>query len=137
MTVYYLDSSALIKRVRTEDQSAALILRLDRVTENGDHLVTSALAWVEIERAIRSFAAQQPVPDIWASVEDATAGFHRVPINDQILGSAGRIGPPVLRSLDAIHLASALRCNADRLITYDRRLAEAAELVGLRVESPA
>jgi predicted nucleic acid-binding protein len=60
-------------------------------------------------------------------------------MDDPILDRAGEIGPLNLRALDAIHLASALSLGRelDALVTYDRRLASAAEAAGMVVESPA
>ena len=60
-------------------------------------------------------------------------------IDDVVVESAGRLADPLLRSLDAIHLATALliRKDVDALLTYDERLAEAARAHGLAVASPA
>lgn len=60
-------------------------------------------------------------------------------IDDVVVESAGRLADPLLRSLDAIHLATALliREDVDALLTYDERLAEAARAHGLAVASPA
>jgi predicted nucleic acid-binding protein len=66
-------------------------------------------------------------------------GVELLAIDEEVLSRASVLGPPVMRSLDAIHLASALTLGRelDAVVTYDRRLASAAEQVGLRVESPA
>ena len=62
-----------------------------------------------------------------------------MPITDIVLNDAALIGPEVLRSLDAIHLASAQQLGSDLgvVITYDRRMAEAARLMGYEVAAPA
>ena len=57
-------------------------------------------------------------------------------INDQVLSLARRIEPRALRSLDAIHLASAILLDCELLIGYDDRLLAAAEEQGLRTASP-
>jgi len=61
-----------------------------------------------------------------------------VPIGGDVILAAGMIGAPILRSLDAIHLVTALmvKRHVSPLITYDRRLAAAAQAVGLEVASP-
>ena len=60
-------------------------------------------------------------------------------LTDELLTAAGMLEPPTLRTLDAIHLASALRLGAqlDVLITYDQRMASAAAALGLPVEAPS
>ena len=60
-------------------------------------------------------------------------------INDRVLDAAGSLAPPELRSLDAIHLASAEQIGSDlrAFVTYDERLAAAAAARGLRVIHPA
>ena len=62
-----------------------------------------------------------------------------MPISDAVVESACRLDPPVLRSLDAIHLASALQLGdeLEGIVTYDRRLAEAARQLGIPVFSPS
>ncbi len=60
-------------------------------------------------------------------------------MDDEILDAAGDIGPSSIRSLDAIHLATALRLATalDAIVTYDRRMIEGAVLLGLPVASPS
>ena len=62
-----------------------------------------------------------------------------LPIGDAILDEATRLAPTGLRSLDAIHLATALSIRDDLgvLLTYDQRLGDAAAERGLTVASPA
>jgi predicted nucleic acid-binding protein len=59
------------------------------------------------------------------------------PVTGEVVALARRLGPSSLRSLDAIHLASALAVDADVVLTYDDRLAEAVESHGLRTLAPA
>ena len=60
-------------------------------------------------------------------------------VNDQVLALSGRTAAVELRSLDAIHLATAQLLGKDfgRVVTYDERMAEAARVLGMRVASPA
>ncbi len=127
----YLDSSAIVKLVLPEPESAAL---RDYLASDEDH-VSSGLAHVEVQRTVRR------VDDTEERRRDAERVLARVSLMDMaapILARAAALDPPGLRSLDAIHLATALSLDGlDAVVTYDRRLAEAATKAGLAVESPA
>lgn len=129
MGVTYVDSSALVKLAVEEPESAALRRYLRRRRP----LVSSALARTEVLRALL------PIGD--AAIVRGRAVLARVElvrINDQILSAAGALGPPDVRSLDAIHLATALRLGQDlaQLVTYDVRMTAAAAHLQLRTTSP-
>lgn len=126
----YLDSSALVKLVVAEDESLALRRALRRHPSR----VSSALARVEVVRAIRAYGAEG-----LTRARAVLRAVDLVPIDDGILDAASRLDPAVLRSLDAIHLASALRLAGELevIVTYDRRMAEAATALGLAVAAPA
>lgn len=132
MTVVYVDTSALLKRVIVEAESPAVrrVLR----EHHADHalLTVSSLAWVEVWRSLRRAA----VSDVQATAHAALAGIAEFPLNEAILERARRVGPDELRSLDAIHLASAIAVGADSILTYDDRLAGAADSAGLVVLAP-
>ena len=126
----YLDSSAIVKLAVEEPETAALRRYLRRKSP----FVSSALARTEVTRAL--------LPLGEAAVRagnDVLSGIELVRINDRVLGSAGRLLPPELRSLDAIHLATAQQLGTDlaRLVTYDERMTEAARAMGLAVAAPA
>lgn len=130
MAAVYLDSSAIVKLAVREPESEALRRHLRRRRP----WVSSALARTEVLRAV------------WPAGDDALAAGRRVlarcdlvRLNNHVLDRAGAMEPETLRSLDAIHLATAERLGADLggLITYDDRLAHAARRLGLRVSSPA
>lgn len=125
----YLDSSAMVKLVIEEDESAALLRYLRRRSE----LVSSALSRVEVMRAVgrQDEAAQTRAEEVLASIE-------LLRIDDAILTDAAALRPHHLRNLDAIHLASAraLRSDLDAVVAYDERLLEAARLLGLETASP-
>ncbi len=112
-----------------EPESAALrrYLRAKRP------LVTSALARTEVARALLSFG-----PAAVDRGSEALSRFDVVRVNDRILHTAGALLPPELRSLDAIHLATAqqLGDSLARVCTYDDRMAEAADALGWRVVAP-
>lgn len=132
----YLDSSALAKRVLTEElDAAALVDAIDRYVESGAVLVSSTLAWVEVARAVRArFDAR--LDDIADDVDEALNGVAEHDVDREVVSLARRISPNALRSLDAIHVAAAMLLDADVVITYDDRMAEAARLNGLRVAAP-
>ncbi len=125
----YLDSSAIVKLAVREPESLALRRYLRRRRP----LVSSALARTEVLRALL------PAGD------DAVVRGRRVlerldlvRVNDHVLSAAGVWHPPELRSLDAIHLATAQRLGRDltALVTYDDRLAVAAKHLGCRIVQP-
>jgi predicted nucleic acid-binding protein len=132
----YLDSSALLKRVLDEPNSAALKDRVEEL-ENGEHeLLTSTLAWIEVTRALKTRAERLSVDSPVDFDAQALAGITGFPISYEIVSLARRIGPRSLRSLDSIHCATATLVDASVLLTYDQRLAKAAAEIGLLVESP-
>ncbi|MDQ2789976.1 MAG: VapC toxin family PIN domain ribonuclease [Pseudonocardiales bacterium] len=141
----YLDSSALIKLVRAEDSSEALQSWIDQRADT--LLVTSALARSEVLRAVRrnnhtdSGALIDPEAfeaELAQAVEvlDAIA---QIAIDDAILHRAGALPSPMIRTLDAIHLASAAEFKTPALtfVTYDHRLAAEAQGAGIAVIAPA
>ncbi len=127
----YLDSSAIVKLVLPEPESDAL---RDFLADDEDH-VSSGLAQLEVQRTARR------VDDTEDRRRDARRVLARVSlmeIDGPILAQAAALDPPGLGSLDAIHLATALSLDdLGALVTYDRRLADAASEAGLVVTSPA
>lgn len=126
----YLDSSALVKLVLPEAESTALSQWLSERT--GTVRASSALVRVEVVRAINSRDCAQVSRT--RTLIDAMA---LVPMTNDLLDEAGTLQHG-LRSLDAIHVASALRLRGDLevFVAYDQRLLEAAEEAGLWVASP-
>ena len=126
--VVYLDSSALVKLVVREPESAALRSYLRSTASR----VSSALARVEVVRAVVPHG-----PDATARARQVLQGTSLLALDDALLDAAGALEAPGLRSLDAIHLAAARAVEPLRaLVTYDRRLAEAAEALGLEAAAP-
>jgi predicted nucleic acid-binding protein len=127
----YVDSSALVKLIVTEPESDALRAFLD--TE-ADLLVASRVAEVEVARVLSRVQA----------VENGTPPplpgnrLHMIELDGSVARIAGTLPPRTLRSLDAIHLASALALEdeLDGFVTYDARLADAALGAGLSVVAP-
>lgn len=128
----YIDTSALLKLVRDEAESQAM--RDYLAADGAPGLVSSALITVEVRRgAIRSNPARLPRIDI------LLATVTQIEISLAVIESAGRIRDPMLRSLDAIHLATALlvREELSVLLSYDERLLDAAAAHGIPTAVPA
>ncbi len=126
----YVDASAVVKLVLREAESNAL--REFLMAQPSP--LTSRIATVEVRRAIGR-ATEAPYEDALAAVWDRV---EIIELDTAIADAAALVAPRSIRSLDAIHLASALAV-ADELqafVTYDVRLAEAAVSSGLPVESP-
>ncbi len=125
----YLDASALVKLVVPEPQTQALTSYV-----NGrSPLVSCMLARVEVVRAVH---AHGPLP-----VRTARALLDEmdlIELDDELLDLAGELEPP-LRSLDAIHLAAALELGdeLEAVVTYDARMARAADALHLPVVAPS
>jgi predicted nucleic acid-binding protein len=133
--VIYLDTCAVAKLARHERETEALFDWLD--SRGHESLVSSVLLEIELERALRRVepAALPRIPRI-------LSGISRVELNTAIRAAAGAYQDPLLRSLDAIHLATAQTIaestgtEISAFVTYDKRLIAAARAVGVRVEHP-
>ena len=129
----YLDSSAVVKLIRPEAESAALAAWLNA---RRDAPVTSTLAEVEVPRALLRAAPAQ-----LAAMPGVLARIGRVEMDAAVRATAGAYRDPALRSLDAIHLATAelLVAAGKRVaafVTYDVRQEEAAAAAGLSTAAP-
>lgn len=126
----YVDSSALVKLAVREAESGALRRYLSRHRP----LVSSALARTEVARALLPLG-----PEAVRRGREVLARVDLLRINDRVLDAAGLLTPADLRSLDAIHLASAVQLGSDLrgFVTYDERLATAAAGRRIRVIRPA
>jgi uncharacterized protein len=125
----YIDTSALLRMVFPDDTTPALESFI-----NGDaDLISSVLVRVDARRGTARRAPQR-LPRVDLLLDRVNV----IGIDDAVIESAGRLPDPLLRSLDAIHLATALliRDDIDAVLTYDNRLADAAAAHGLVVLSP-
>jgi len=129
MVATYLDSSAIVKLAVEEPQSAALRRYLRRRRP----LVSSALARAEVLRALLLEGEAG-----MARGHSVLARIDLIRVNDRVLNAAGALSPPDLRSLDAIHLATAGQLGQDlgQVVTYDERMADAARHLGMKAASP-
>jgi predicted nucleic acid-binding protein len=128
----YLDSSAIVKLVVHEPESGALFEWLGGHPER----ISSVIARVEVLRALRRSGAGLSARHRALDVLERIA---LLDVDRPVLDAASEIGPADLRSLDAIHLATALSVRSDLagLVTYDERLAAAATRSRLGVWAPA
>ncbi|HZN21401.1 MAG TPA: type II toxin-antitoxin system VapC family toxin [Gaiellaceae bacterium] len=126
----YLDASALVKLVRDEPQSDAL----RQAVRAWPRRASSRIVVVEVIRAVRRADAR-----LEPSAARALSGVSLLLLSDHVLRVAALLDPAGVRTLDSIHLASALRVRAvlSAFVSYDRRQLEAAEAVGLPVASPS
>ncbi len=129
MEVTYLDSSAIVKLAVAEPESPALRRHLRRRRP----LVSSALARAEVLRALLP-AGTAAV----ASGRSVLADIDLARVNDRVLSAAATLEPVELRTLDAIHVATAQRFGAElsQLVTYDDRMLAAAAQLGIRTATP-
>lgn len=126
----YLDTSAFVKLCWPEPESEALHDYL----RHWPHRASAALLWTEALRA-----AQRQPP---ARVERTRRLLERIPmieLDRALYRQAGLLGPSTMRSLDAVHVAAAMSLGPDLgvVVTYDDRMAAAADLFGLPVDSPS
>ncbi len=126
----YIETSALLKLIWPEQGSDGVVAMLQDRTD----LVSSALLAVE---ARRGTARNDPVN--LPRVDVLLSRFRLVGISDAVVESAGRLPDPMLRSRDAIHLATALliREDVEVLLSYDDRLLAAASAHGIHTASPS
>ena len=128
--IYYIDTSAWLKLLVEEAESKALAGWSDSTLEAADSLVSSILISTELHRV-----AQRAGLDHGA-VNEMLDRLDLVSADDQVFTVAGLLPGDNLRSLDALHLATALQVGAQQLVCYDHRMQDAARAVGLRVLAP-
>ena len=130
MPVTYIDSSAIVKLAVAEPESQALRRHLRRRRP----LVSSALARTEVLRALLPAGAAAT-----AAGRAVLAHLEVLRVNGRVLSDAAALEPVEMRTLDAIHLATARRFGAELglLVTYDDRMREAAARLGVRTAAPA
>lgn len=129
--IVYVETSAAAKVLFQEPESAALKAQLDDLTDGEIPLLSGDLLETELRRAAqRRGAAQQDVTNILER-------FDLMSMDQSIYRTAGLLPGENLRSLDALHIAVALRVSADVMISYDQRQIEACRSVGLNTLSPS
>jgi predicted nucleic acid-binding protein len=126
----YLDSSALVKLIVLEPESRALRAYLRREPTR----VSCGLARTEVLRSVRPLG-----PAAIEAARRLLRNIDLIRLDDALLDAAGMLEPAVVRSLDAIHLAAAqlVAPTLRAVVTYDRRMADAATSLGFPVAAPA
>lgn len=127
----YLDTSGAAKLLVEESESPALRAFLVEASSQGTTIISSRL----LETELRRFCIREGIDQI--EVAAVLGRLDMVELDAACFRQAGLLPGPNLRSLDAIHVAAALRGGADSMITYDQRQAGAARAVGLDVVSPS
>jgi predicted nucleic acid-binding protein len=135
MPLLYADASAVVKTVLEQQESTALRAYLADV-----QLASSELLLTEVPRALRRVAAENRKVSLESSLQRAAEQLDSIalrPIDEALLLGAGLLAEPALRSLDAIHVVTALHVYPiDAFVTYDKRQAAVARRVGLQTVSP-
>lgn len=126
----YFDTSALVKLVVAEPETAAL---RDTVRTSSNECVTSDLTRTELVRALRRGA-----PDRVLAAREVLESLTLIALTTATFESAGRLEPSMLRTLDALHLAAALTLGdeLEAVVTYDHRLAASCRANGVAVLTP-
>ncbi|OHT95587.1 VapC toxin family PIN domain ribonuclease [Mycobacteroides chelonae] len=130
----YLDTSAMAKLLISESETPDLQTWLTEQRRQGEQAATSALGRIELLRT----AARHGQPGLRERALHLLDGLDILPITAAVIALAETIGPPTLRSLDAIHLASSSQI-AEELtvfVAYDTRLLDGAKAVGFPTRSP-
>jgi len=129
MELLYLDASAFVKLVLAEPETPALLAAL----EDAQRLVASEILEVEVTRAIHRGGGDL------ALARAQLEAVRLLPLNREIRARAAELTPPSIRSLDAIHIATALELGPrlGALCTYDERMIVAAREAGLSAQGPA
>jgi len=135
VALFYTDASALVKLVRDEAESAAL-----RAFLTDADLVSCELVLAELPRAIRRATAHDPrlpLDLLMTRAGELLDALALLPLDRALLAAAGAFSEPMLRALDAIHLAAAVdAAPVDAFVTYDERQGAGARLAGLRTVAP-
>ena len=127
--MFYADSSALTKLVVPESESDAL-----RAYNGDDH--TGASSLLSITELLR--AAYRTNTELDGQARRVLASLLLIDIDRAVLKSAATLASPALRTLDAIHVTTALTLgrDLDAVLTYDTRMSKAARSTGFRVKAP-
>jgi hypothetical protein len=137
MELVYLDASAVVKTIRETEEECTTALR---AYLQGANLISSELLLTEVPRALHRVATESPRFQLKRALQRAGEildTFSLRAVDDALLIGAGMLAEPNLRSLDAIHVVTALHLYPiDAFVTYDKRQAAVASRVGLQTLAP-
>jgi predicted nucleic acid-binding protein len=125
---WYIDTSAAVKLLAEEAESEALASAID---SEGADLVACALLETELRRFVHRDSALTQ-----AAVTQLIDGVDLYELPMSLFQEAGLLPGAGLRSLDALHLAAAIRIGVDRVVTYDARMLDAAQALGVTAFAP-
>jgi len=125
--IIYLDTSAAIPLIRDEESTPQVQEYLQHLRTDQHYVISGRIIETEMRRAATRLDIDQ------FDVSAVLGGIEIIEITPAIFRAAGQTPPPHLRSLDALHLATALAANVSAMITLDQRLVEACSKVGLPV----
>lgn len=125
--IIYLDTSAAIALIRVEDSTPKVQEYLHDLRIDQHYVISGRIIETEMRRAATRLDIDQ------FEVSTVLRAIEIIEITPAIFRAAGQTSPPHLRSLDALHLATALAANASAMITLDQRLVQACSEVGLPV----
>jgi predicted nucleic acid-binding protein len=130
----YMDTSALTKLLIAEPETPDLQAWLAAQSGQGEHAATSALGRAELMRVVARYGE----PGQSERARYLLDGLDILPLTELVMALADTIGPPTLRSLDAIHLAAAAHIEREltAFVTYDHRLLDGCCEIGLATASP-
>ena len=134
----YLDTSALIKRTVDELETASLKSFLVMLQAQGVPLLTSVISEIEVARTIRRAVAAGRINASHREIDQSVAldGVDIIGLDPVIVSEARVIGDDKLRSLDAVHLATARMAGAHVVVTYDERMIKCAADAGVMTARP-
>lgn len=129
--VWYLETSAAVKLLYPERESTSLAEWFD---DRRDRVVSSDLLRTELQRVAKRWSLERAVRTR-VFIDELTSIRLDIPLFDR----AGKLDPPELRSLDALHLAAAEALGPDLagIVTYDQRMIDAADHLGIKTASPS
>jgi len=125
--IVYVDATVLVTLIKHEDSSDSVIEYLDDLAEDDHPLVAGQLVETELRRVANRFSVDQ------SSVQPVLERVHLVDQTPADFRQAGILQSRHLGTLDALHLATAIRTRATAMLTFDQRLAEVSEAVGIPV----
>ena len=127
--MHYVNTSALVKLVSLEAETGAMVAW----AQSGVEVATSDISRTELMRAVR-----RADPALAERARDLLQRLTLITVTADVCDAAGRLDPPGVRSLDAIHLSAALQLGdeLESVVTYDERLGVAARLLGIPVSAP-
>jgi uncharacterized protein len=128
--IRYIDTSAYLKLLVEEAESATLKAHLQTARKEGHRIVSSILIETELRRAGHRLGIAA------VDIESELSKLDIISVEDSTFMRAGNFPDPLLGSLDALHLATAIECAATAIYTYDVRQAIAAQNAGIPVLAP-